>query len=271
MSDFYVYALLRETGDPFYIGKGRGYRWTYHEREARKGAKGHKSNIIRDMLGRGVEVIRVKLHEGLTEAVAHAYEVALIKAIGRYPAGPLANGTDGGEGLTGFIPTAEQIEKGAAARRGQKRSAEARTTMSISARSSKARQEANTKTAEKLRGKKLSAETRAKISAAGRGRKQSAEHVAKRIAPHIGAMRSAEARANMAAAQRGHTTSATHREKLAIANRGKKMSAEAIAKTVAAHLGSRRSPETCARISAAKRANNERRRAEATTQAPQQT
>jgi hypothetical protein len=126
LSHFYVYALFRESGVPLYIGKGCGDRWLHHEKRARNGVGGYKHEIIRGMQARGLEVIKVKLHEGLTEAVAHAYEVALIRAIGRGQAGPLVNLTDGGDGVSGFKHppgkkrSPEHVAKVAAARRGKK-------------------------------------------------------------------------------------------------------------------------------------------------------
>ncbi|HEY1441990.1 MAG TPA: GIY-YIG nuclease family protein, partial [Mycobacterium sp.] len=132
---FYTYALMRETGVPFYIGKGKGDRWDHHERQARAGIRDHRCAIIRDMQSRGFHVIKLKIHEGLTEAVAHEYEIALIKAVGRGRNGPLVNLTDGGEGITGFrFPpgkklSAEHVAKRSAARRGKKLSAESRANI----------------------------------------------------------------------------------------------------------------------------------------------
>jgi hypothetical protein len=216
-SDFYVYALLRDTGVPFYIGKGRGSRWKTHECEARNGTRSHKCEIIRGMKACGVEVIRVKLHEGLTEAVAHAYEIALIAAIGRCPDGPLANHTDGGEGVTGLQHTPE-------------------TQARISAA---------------LRGRKWSPESIARLSATVRGRKMTPEGIAKMAASKCGSKASPEARANISAALRGKKLTPEHIENAAATKRGKKQSPEHIAKLAAVRRGKKRSPESIARYRAA--------------------
>lgn len=92
LTDFYVYVLFRETGVPFYVGKGRGDRWTGHEKEAVAGAQNYRHRVIRKMQVSGLEIPKVKVHEGLTEQIAHAYEIALIAAIGRGKNGPLAKG-----------------------------------------------------------------------------------------------------------------------------------------------------------------------------------
>lgn len=259
--DFYVYALFRESGVPFYVGKGMGRRWHHHARDARAGMRGRRFNIIRDMLARGVEMPMVKIHEGLTETVALQHEVALIAAIGRHPHGPLTNLTYGGDGVAGTIQTPEHIAKRAEANRGRKLSPEHIAKMSA----------AN-------RGKKASAETRAKMSAVRRGRKQSPEQIAKSVQTRSGKKRSLKARQNMSVARRGSEAAMKHIAKLSAANRGKKMrpetrarmsaakvgrkqSPEHVARRVAAHIGAKRSPETCARISEALRAGYERRRA----------
>ena len=252
--DFYVYALLRgDTGQPFYVGKGKGKRWAFHEWEALSGARGHKCNTIRSMRSRGVAVIRAKLHEGLTEAVAHEYEVALIKAIGRRPTGPLVNLTDGGEGPSGLKHSPEAREKMAAAKRGRKLTPE-----SIAKRSAA------------VRGIPRTPETVEKISAAQRGkrrRKMTPEEIGARSATVRGSKRSAETRAKMSAAQRGRKMSPESRAKMSVSHRGLKQTPEHIAKAAAAHTGTKRTPEARAKMSAAALRREAARRA-AVTPAP---
>lgn len=252
-SDFYIYALCRENGVPFYIGKGRGNRWEHHEKSARSGTNDYKCAIIRGMHARGLEVIKTKVCEGLTDATAHAYEVALIKAIGRYPDGPLANLTDGGDGTAGFKHTLEECAKRSAKQKGKKLSPEHIANLSAVRRISKATLNQIAKLADANRGRKMTQEqcknvsrallgrivspdTRAKISAAQRGKPrphdgiskmaaskrgkpQSAEHIALRAAANMGGTRSLETRAKMSAAMLGKTKSSAHREKLAEATR----------------------------------------------------
>jgi hypothetical protein len=67
---FYVYILFREDGRPFYVGKGSNGRSLEHEREARRGV-GRRFSIIRKMQALGLDLPKIKLHQGLTEAVAH--------------------------------------------------------------------------------------------------------------------------------------------------------------------------------------------------------
>jgi hypothetical protein len=110
-SDYYVYVLFRENGVPFYVGKGTDNRWVRHEGSARRGDRGRVYDVIRRMLALGIEVPKVKVHDGLTETVAHEYEIALIAAIGRGRRGPLVNMTDGGEGTSGWKPSPETIAK----------------------------------------------------------------------------------------------------------------------------------------------------------------
>lgn len=222
---FYVYALLRENGTPFYIGKGSGQRWLSHEMDARRGMRGYKYAIIRRMQARGAEVVKIKIHEGLTEAVAHEYEVALIRAIGRGRFGPLANLTDGGEGVSGLQFTAEHRQKLAVASRGRKHTPEAKAKVSA-ANVGKVRGprplETRLKIAAANLGKVLSPETRLKLSAArkaGPRRTLSPQHVA-----------------NIAAALRGRPgkpMTPEQRAKVSAAKRGKKQSPEAIAARVA--------------------------------------
>lgn len=237
--DFYVYCLFRDgTGEPFYIGKGQGSRWCHHEWQARSGTRTHKAAIIRGMHARGIKVIKAKLHERLTEAVAHAYEIALIKAIGRGIDGPLVNLTDGGEGATGARHTLEIRAVIAAASTGRQKSLEERAKISAG-----------------RSGWKHSAEERAKMSAAQRGRIHSPETRAKMSDASRGKPKSAETRANMSAAQSGRTFSPEHAAKLSAVRRGKKQSAETRAKRAAALRGTKQphSPEHIAKIAAALR------------------
>lgn len=199
-SDFYVYVLFRENGVPFYIGKGRGNQWAHHERAALRGAKGHKCAIIRAIQARGIEVIKAKIHDGLTEGVAHEYEVALIAAVGRGRIGPLVNLTNGGDGVAGFkhLPgvkrSPEHVANLAAALRGKKRSPE------HIAKRSAARA-----------GKPQSAEARRRISIGMTGKERSAEHCARLSAAKTGTKHSAETLSKMSASKVGVPWSAARR------------------------------------------------------------
>jgi hypothetical protein len=104
-SDFYVYVYFHPvTGLPCYIGKGHGNRWLKHRR--------HTSNArLRNIIRKYGDVPCLKLRTNLTEAAAFETEIALIKAIGRGSNGPLVNLTDGGDGTTGFFPSAETRAK----------------------------------------------------------------------------------------------------------------------------------------------------------------
>jgi len=110
---FYVYILFKPwDGEPFYVGKGKGRRWLQHESERRD----HYNPIVRRILAKtrrlGLEIPKVKIRDNLTESQAFEIETAFIKAIGRNQnGGPLANNTDGGEGVSGYKFPQKIIEK----------------------------------------------------------------------------------------------------------------------------------------------------------------
>ena len=181
---FYVYALLREDGAPFYIGMGHADRWTQHERWAKRG-RSHKDNVICKMRDAGIPVGRAKIAEGLTRQQARILEVAAIRTIGREPLGPLVNLTAGGDGAPDLPP-------------------EVRARIAA-------------KVAEKNRGRKLSPEHVAKL----RGRPMSPEMREKLRIANAARKASPETRARISAAQRGMRRIFTegHRAALAAAAR----------------------------------------------------
>ena len=115
---YYVYCLVDVTkpGDytfggynfkfkPFYIGKGSGNRMNQHfELGNYKLGKTYKERKIRKLIMEGHKPDGIIIEQGLSEQSAFELEVYLIRLIGRYPKGPLTNGTDGGEGSSGYIP-----------------------------------------------------------------------------------------------------------------------------------------------------------------------
>ena len=184
-SKFYIYVLFRETGVPFYVGKGNGRRWLEHARGWDR-RNTHKNATVRKMLAAGHDIPMIKLHEGLTEDVAFAYEKALIAAIGRHDRGlgPLTNLTDGGDGVSGALNisrSAETRAKLAAVQRGRRHSAEARAKMSAAKLGNKT-----------SLGRKASVETRTKIAAAKMGNKF-----------RLGHKHTPETRAKISATKRG--------------------------------------------------------------------
>jgi hypothetical protein len=113
--DFYVYAFLRfrdsirgSKYSPYYIGKGRGKR--AFERHGRTvPAPGERSCIA-------------FVQEGLTESEALSLETYCIQLYGRIDIGTgiLHNRTNGGEGTSGLVVSAETKRKMSELRRGEK-------------------------------------------------------------------------------------------------------------------------------------------------------
>jgi hypothetical protein len=120
MNDYYVYALLRPCGTPFYIGKGCGRRWEEHIHKVRRG-RSHKDNIIAKIIDQGGTIIKVKWTEGLSDQDALFHERMIIASLGRFPNGPLVNKTEGGDGPA---LTPEIKAKMSAAGKGRKQSPE---------------------------------------------------------------------------------------------------------------------------------------------------
>ena len=88
-SVFYVYALKDprvSPARPFYIGKGAGTRAWEHELRIDQSAKGER---IRQVHAAGLQVLTVKLVEGLFEAKALRIEAELISAFGTEDRGGL--------------------------------------------------------------------------------------------------------------------------------------------------------------------------------------
>lgn len=109
--EYYVYLHIKETTDePFYVGKGKGYRAT---RKAYRTE--HWNNIVSK---HGYDVIM--LEENLTEEESFELEIYWIKRIGRRDLGlgPLINYSDGGEGTSGYKHSEESKKKMSDSRRG---------------------------------------------------------------------------------------------------------------------------------------------------------
>jgi hypothetical protein len=134
----------------------------------------------------------VKLHEGLLEDVANAYEIALIAAIGRMPVGPLVNLTAGGEGASG-IPMKPHVRAMLSARqKGKSPSPEIRSRISASLKGRPLA--SSTRAAMSETRKNPSQEARQKRSLAMKGRVFSQDHRAKITASKTGAKASIETR-----------------------------------------------------------------------------
>lgn len=154
---FYVYVYLdpRKRGsfkygefefdyEPFYVGKGNGYRSIGHIWEAHSIANNNikqsdKPNLnwrkIRKILKIekefGTPIVKI-LQDNLNEDEAYSFEIKVVSCIGRadYKLGPLLNMTDAGEG--GKNPAPEVREQMRQRRIGQKHSQEVKNKISKS-------------------------------------------------------------------------------------------------------------------------------------------
>jgi len=128
IKEFYIYLYLDPTKpgkytynelnfsllyEPFYVGKGSGYRLKKHLCESNRNKKGLKNNKINKILNNNLEPIIIKLFENLDENTAFELEIKLIEIIGRrdLKQGPLCNLTNGGEGESGHILSEEHKER----------------------------------------------------------------------------------------------------------------------------------------------------------------
>ncbi len=105
---FYTYAYLREDRTPYYIGKGSGCR--IHRKKGRPCSKPKdKSRII-------------FLKQNLTEEDAFKHEIYMIAVLGRKDLGTgiLYNRTNGGEGVSGNIPSEDSKNKMSSSLKGLK-------------------------------------------------------------------------------------------------------------------------------------------------------
>ena len=132
---YYIYQLRLEcSAIPFYIGKGKNRRMYEHFTPKSLKGDSHKNRIIRKAMRDGVKVIPEILHTFADESLAFIKEVELIAFYGRrINGGCLTNATDGGEGSSGYKPSAESIEKSARAKRGKPRDAETKKKLSEAA------------------------------------------------------------------------------------------------------------------------------------------
>lgn len=100
----YVYGEFKFDAEPFYIGKGTGYRCNIGIKDDKNYKFKLKHNKIKSIFKSGFIPIIIKIHEGLTEIESLNLEKKTIKSIGKLidGTGPLTNITDGGEGMTGY-------------------------------------------------------------------------------------------------------------------------------------------------------------------------
>lgn len=154
---YYVYQLRLQTSpSPFYIGKGSGDRAKRHLHPSRLKACSHKNHVINKAIRDGVDDLVEILHEGLTESEAHAKEVELIAFYGRHNfGGCLTNATDGGEGSSGHIHSAETKQKLSAINAGRLVGEDTRRKMSASKRGMNRNAKASEDTRRKMSASKL--------------------------------------------------------------------------------------------------------------------
>jgi hypothetical protein len=172
----YTLADSRAPDEIRYVGitSNPTKRLGTHKRKALNGDRSHRATWIRALLRDGAETVMTILSKNLDFAGAKTKEIETIAAY-RAAGFRLTNGTDGGDGTSGWQPTAEQRERNAAARRGKKLPVEVRDKMSIAQRNRIRPPDATAKANEARRGTKHTTESREKMSLALRGRSLSEE------------------------------------------------------------------------------------------------
>lgn len=187
---FYVYEHWRPDRDEcFYVGKGRGGR-----ANKMRDRNLHHRAIVKKLSAMGMAVEVRMVATGLDEESAFRIEMERI-AFWREAGIDLANKTDGGDGVSGLIMSAEAKAKMSAAKVGKKQDPEAVAKRIAPLIGRKQPRHAVEICAQKRRGRKHSDEAKAKMSAA-----------------HLGKVVSQEAREALSAANKGKPWSQKRRE-----------------------------------------------------------
>lgn len=106
----YVYGEYSFDYEPFYVGKGTGYRKNGHLKESSLKQNSHKNNKIKKIIKEtNKEPIILELQSDMTEQEALNLEEKLVTLIGRFDLnkGPLTNLTNAGEKNSGAICSEE--------------------------------------------------------------------------------------------------------------------------------------------------------------------
>ena len=203
-NDYYIYFYLRsrdsaigKAGTPYYVGKGKGRR-AYHT--------GHSYDVPKDKNN------IVFVLNNLTEEQAFQNEIDFISWYGRVDSGNgiLRNLTDGGEGMSGWVPSEETKRKIGESNKGKTRSEETKRKIS----------KAN-------KGKILSEETKRKIGELNKGE----------LNPMFGKTRSEETKRKIGEASKGKILSEETKRKIGESNKGKTRSEETKRKISKANKG----------------------------------
>lgn len=230
------------TDEVRYVGwtsSAPGARLSGHLTAARLDRKNHRCAWIRSLMVNGYKP-SMRVLAFLESEDAPIYEMAYIEAL-RSTGTRLVNATDGGDGATGYVPTAEHRAAISRAGLGRKHTPEARAAISAAKLGKERSPETRLKISLAKMGKRPNEEALVAMRLGQLGRKHSPESIEKTASAHRGMKRSPETCAAISRALTGRSRgtgvpkSPEHRAALSRALLGRKLPP--------------RSPDHCAAIS----------------------